>query len=141
MVPRSTIRLVLYKHRDFVIPFLIPLVCVVPTVILNETMNCAKASNSKSLFYLIDSFLEFTSWKNSNLPSIVQSFTNYNLILFTVELGIVSTKNNSSLSYLLYEHLAPSMKKSFLVFSAIEMEFNVEKMNIYLRKNEISSIH
>ena len=32
---------------------LIPLVCAMPTVVLNEIMNCEKASNSKSLPYLM----------------------------------------------------------------------------------------
>lgn len=57
VAPKSTtlqnIRLVLYKHRDFFILLLIPLVCAMPIVVLNETMNCTKASNSKSLPYLM----------------------------------------------------------------------------------------
>ena len=49
----QNIRVILHNHRDFFIPLLVPILCLTPMLIINETMTCFKASKLKSLPILI----------------------------------------------------------------------------------------
>ena len=50
---QQNIRFILRNHRDFFIPLVSLIICSTPMIIINEMMTCAKASQIKSIPYLL----------------------------------------------------------------------------------------